>query len=790
MKLYKISQNIEYLNSIGVPQASQQEILDYLLSLDKDARKTILSKIRKNPNIDLKQIKEFEIDTKKDYLRNQGYDESIVDIATEINPKYSVWLAREIKRNRDLSIKNWNEYENFCENMEKKYKVTSVGFAENLMTEEEKNMLANLMNRKPSASKNSAGFKKLTPWSSLRAYIVPTHQNIESVIDYIKQNNPDLMSMSYEEVEKLSYEWHEELKRKQEEEDKKYKSHNVAYQLSNGWEIVKLEAGDCSAEGNNMGNCVGGYSDDVAAGKTMIYSLRDPQNKPHVTLEMNFYKKATYSPPYSPPPNHENEGIEVIQIEGKGNNEPIPEYKAMIKEWFNYLQSQGYTFDPWNENAYSDTIKVTELEDQMQKGNDYGIPMTINGIGGDPETYYENLMDAYRSGGDYWTEGRPKRCIDILITYAEKNDELDELIAAVEGFKTTGRRKNNTSYETYKGIGETIMEWWDETENYIEFENPRPDEDDYPDKNNFLIEPDVSSQQPEFEGMPTPNVIYNEEAYNQAIKEYNAAEKAYEDELTEHQEYFDPFIFERYLYEQLEAAKQRKKEAKKRNITKDMYKEKAAKMKTRIYKMAKEKEVLGPETTAQYVEALELYAQEHPNLDKKYADLISNLPSSRKIILDFSIEECKILYETIDYLWRKITGNHIIQEKEIIKAPESLSGNYWLIKNGILLKGVNHFTIIKQNASLFCSLLNLNGMALQEYLANKPHKVIGFILNNGGIRLFIDKNKKLYAQMSSSTYGKWGKSKIKKYDFKLKAVKVIDFKRPYTGWKSGITIKL
>jgi len=300
-----------------------------------------------------------------------------------------------------------------------------------------------------------------------------------------------------------------------------------------------------------------------------------------------------------------------------------------------------------------------------------------------------------------------------------------------------------------------------------------------------MIQPQISEEQPELGGMPEPQQILNEEAYNQAVKEYQEQEKAYEEELTEYQNNFEPFEFSNYVYKALEEAKQRNKPQEQGMIEE----EKVAKMKTRIYKMAT-KETLSAEETAQYVDALTLYAQEHPSLDKKYAILIEKLPSSRKIIVDFSNEECKVLYETLDYLWKKITGEHIIQEKEIISAPETLFGNYWLLKNGILLKGVNHFTIIKNNASLFCALLNLNGMTLQEYLSNKPHKAIEFILNNGGVRLFINKDKKLYAQMSSKTYGKFGKQKVKKYDFKSKIVKIIDFKSPYNGWKSGITIKL
>lgn len=38
-------------------------------------------------------------------------------------------------------------------------------------------------------------------------------------------------------------------------------------------------------EGDTMGHCVGGYCDDVANGRSQIYSLRDVKGQPHVTVE-------------------------------------------------------------------------------------------------------------------------------------------------------------------------------------------------------------------------------------------------------------------------------------------------------------------------------------------------------------------------------------------------------------------------------------------------------------------------------------------------------------------------
>lgn len=45
-------------------------------------------------------------------------------------------------------------------------------------------------------------------------------------------------------------------------------------------------AGRLAEEGNQMGHCVGGYCEGVAAGESKIYSLRDAKGKSHVTVEV------------------------------------------------------------------------------------------------------------------------------------------------------------------------------------------------------------------------------------------------------------------------------------------------------------------------------------------------------------------------------------------------------------------------------------------------------------------------------------------------------------------------
>ena len=196
------------------------------------------------------------------------------------------------------------------------------------------------------------------------------------------------------------------------------------------------------------------------------------------------------------------------------------------------------------------------------------------------------------------------------------------------------------------------------------------------------------------------------------------------------------------------------------------------------------------EALAIYCQTLKMYLKDNPDIDDKYADLIKKLPSPRQIRQDLSIQECKVLYETLEYLWERITKQKIIPDKVIHTAPETLEGCYWMMANGILLHGLNHYSIVKQNNTLFCTILGISGMTMFEYLNSPPDQLIRFIIKNGAMRLLINKNKKLYTQCTPATYGLWAKEKIQKLDFQFKAMKVIDLKTPYEGWKSGILIKL
>jgi len=111
-------------------------------------------------------------------------------------------------------------------------------------------------------------------------------------------------------------------------------------------------------EGDTMGHCVGGYCDDVASGRSNIFSLRDAKGQPHVTIETDKPLETSgteeeFVDAVGRRPNdfeeldnwaQENgfeipeEGIlpglpRIVQIKGKGNAKPHDDYLPYVQDF-------------------------------------------------------------------------------------------------------------------------------------------------------------------------------------------------------------------------------------------------------------------------------------------------------------------------------------------------------------------------------------------------------------------------------------------------------------------------
>jgi len=159
-------------------------------------------------------------------------------------------------------------------------------------------------------------------------------------IDYLNTlpENKDLSKISIPQLITHVKEWEESFaKNKADEEDGIEDIHIY----NNKFKWVKVFGkNSLNREGNLMNHCVGSYYNKVSKGDTIIFSLRDSNNRPHVTIELT------------------NNRIE--QIKGK-NNEPALKY---IKYIVDFLEEEYVSFRSINNN---------ELKQYCLIDSDYGL---------------------------------------------------------------------------------------------------------------------------------------------------------------------------------------------------------------------------------------------------------------------------------------------------------------------------------------------------------------------------------------------------------------------------------
>lgn len=152
------------------------------------------------------------------------------------------------------------------------------------------------------------------------------------IVDWINENPDEYLGMlesPFEQVSFAAWAWHDGLKAN---DDISIASadENVVYTWPDGWRIVNVPSSDCSAEGEAMGHCVGGYGERVERGQTVIFSLRDPKDKPHVTIQLEpVYDIIVDGDEYE----EKIVEYELLQVKGKQNVPPKPEYARRVYEW-------------------------------------------------------------------------------------------------------------------------------------------------------------------------------------------------------------------------------------------------------------------------------------------------------------------------------------------------------------------------------------------------------------------------------------------------------------------------
>jgi hypothetical protein len=151
----------------------------------------------------------------------------------------------------------------------------------------------------------------------------PLRDKIRHVIDYLKseQAPAKLDALTVPEALKQSDAWTKQLTKKKVDQGEALEGEKIFKKYSDGftWRDLTSEA-TLSQEGTKMGHCVGSYWRNVNSGNVQILSLRDPQNEPHVTIEVGLHGHGA------------DTSKSVNQIKGKGNAEVVEKYHSYVKD--------------------------------------------------------------------------------------------------------------------------------------------------------------------------------------------------------------------------------------------------------------------------------------------------------------------------------------------------------------------------------------------------------------------------------------------------------------------------
>lgn len=149
-------------------------------------------------------------------------------------------------------------------------------------------------------------------------------EEIRLVLDWAVENNINMFTYSFEEALCCQKKWHQDMLQKYDIEKieiPELDSDRIIFRSSDEKHFLYiLSEKELRYEGKEMSICVGAdtYKSKVRNGRSIIISLRDNKNRPHVTTEIDVSKG------------------EILQQYGKGNSTPIPEYKKVMLEFVLY----------------------------------------------------------------------------------------------------------------------------------------------------------------------------------------------------------------------------------------------------------------------------------------------------------------------------------------------------------------------------------------------------------------------------------------------------------------------
>jgi len=151
--------------------------------------------------------------------------------------------------------------------------------------------------------------------------------DLRLIIDWAIDTKADLFAYNFQEASAEQASWHQNMLNQYDIEDIKIPEidqERIVFRFSDKKHFLYLLIpSELKFEGKIMGHCVGGqnYKTKVSSKQSFIISMRDQNNEPHVTIEIDI--------PSS----------QVVQQYGKGNKEPVIKYQRLLKEFVLYASN-------------------------------------------------------------------------------------------------------------------------------------------------------------------------------------------------------------------------------------------------------------------------------------------------------------------------------------------------------------------------------------------------------------------------------------------------------------------
>ena len=202
------------------------------------------------------------------------------------------------------------------------------------------------------------------------------------------------------------------------------------------------------------------------------------------------------------------------------------------------------------------------------------------------------------------------------------------------------------------------------------------------------------------------------------------------------------------------------------------------------------REVPDAETLAAYIDSIKLMAEgSSVDTDRSVKRLVSNLPSRHQVLKAMDDTDKTILYDSVRYVWKKLTGQEIPERAPTDTEKDNvMDGCYWLLPGGVEVHGLNHYSAAKNHRGLVCALLDINPLVFEYKMNQNPAELIALVAYTGGIRMMVKRNSNSVFMQTTESSWPWARDKIKKMYHANKVVKVLDLSKPYLGWESGVPI--